>query len=79
MMRRLFYANLKLGTHQKFERKTSLSALAILYPLLQWHKTLSEKALNIELHYTFLLEVSVKGNVLNFTEDKAKRYEISKR
>ena len=46
MIRRLFYANLILGTHQKFESKNSSSALAILYPmLLQWHKTLSEKAL----------------------------------
>ena len=35
---------------------------------------------NFELDYIFLLEVSiVKGNVLNFTDDKAKRYEINKR
>ena len=34
---------------------------------------------NGELDYTFLLEVSIKGNVLNFTDDKAKRYEINKR
>ena len=34
---------------------------------------------NFELDYTFLLEVSIKGNVLSFTEDKAKRYEINKR
>ena len=35
---------------------------------------------NFELDYTFLLEVSiVKGNVLTFTDDKAKRYEIDKR
>ena len=34
---------------------------------------------NFELDYTFLLEVSiVKGNVLSFTDDKAKRYEINK-
>ena len=79
MMRRLFYANLKLGTHQKFESKNSLSALAIPDLLLQGHKTLSEKALNVGLDYTFLLEVSIKGNLLNFTEDKAKRYEINKR
>ena len=33
-----------------------------------------------ELDYTFLLEVSiVNGNVLSFTDDKAKRYEIKKR
>ena len=42
-MIRLFYADLNLGTHEKFKSKTQ-SALAILYPLLlQWHKTLSEK------------------------------------
>ena len=35
---------------------------------------------NFELDYTFLLEVSiVNGNVLSFTDDKAKRYEIKKR
>ena len=34
---------------------------------------------NVELDYTFLLEVSIKGNVLNFTDDKAKRCEINKR
>ena len=35
---------------------------------------------NFELDYTFLLEVSiVKGDVLSFTDDKAKRYEINKR
>ena len=35
---------------------------------------------NFELDYTFLLEVSiVKGNVLSFKDDKAKRYEIKKR
>ena len=35
---------------------------------------------NFELDYTFLLEVSiVKGNVLSFTDDKVKRYEINKR
>ena len=35
---------------------------------------------NFELDYTFLLEVSiVKGNVLSFTDDKAKGYEINKR
>ena len=34
---------------------------------------------NVELDYTFLLEVSIKDNVLNFKEDKAKRYEINKR
>ena len=35
---------------------------------------------NFELDYTLLLEVSiVKGNVLSFTDDKAKRYEIKKR
>ena len=35
---------------------------------------------NFELDYTFLLELSiVKGNVLTFTDDKAKRYEINKR
>ena len=28
---------------------------------------------------TFLLEASIKGNVLTFTDDKAKRYEINKR
>ena len=33
---------------------------------------------NFELDYTFLLEVSIKGNVLSFTDDKAKRYEINK-
>ena len=77
IIRRLFFANLKLGTNQKFESKNSLSALAILYPLsLQWHKTLN----NFELDYTFLLEVSImKGIVLSFTDDKAKRYEINKR
>ena len=41
--KKLFYVNLKLGTHQKFESKNSLYALPILYPLLlQWQKTLSE-------------------------------------
>ena len=34
---------------------------------------------NFELDYTFLLEVSMKGNVLSFTDDKAKRCEINKR
>ena len=33
---------------------------------------------NLELDYTLLLEVSIKGNVLSFTDDKAKRYEINK-
>ena len=31
---------------------------------------------NVGLDYTFLLEVSIKGSVLNFTDDKAKGYEI---
>ena len=35
---------------------------------------------NFELDYFFSLEVSnKKGNVLSFTDDKAKRYEINKR
>ena len=35
---------------------------------------------NFELDYTFLLGVSiVKGNVLSFTDNKAKRYEINER
>ena len=35
---------------------------------------------NFELDYAFLLEVSmVKGNVLSFTDDKAKRYEKNRR
>ena len=33
---------------------------------------------NVELDYTFLLKVSITGNVLNFTDDKAKRYELNK-
>ena len=33
---------------------------------------------NFELDYTFLLEVSIKGNVLSFTDDMAKRCEINK-
>ena len=33
---------------------------------------------NWGLDYTFLLEVSIKGNVLNFTDDKAKRSELNK-
>ena len=80
MTGRLFYANLKLGTHQKFESKNSLSALAILYPLLlQWHKTL-RKILNWIIPFCLLLEVSiVKGNILSFTDDKAKGYKINKR
>ena len=81
MIRRLFHANRKLGTHQNFESRNSLSGLAILYPLLlQWHKTLSEKRSqkNVGLDYTFLLEVSIKDNALNFTDDEAKRYEINK-
>ena len=41
--RRLFYANLKLGTHQTFESKNSLSALAILYPCYYNGTKLSEK------------------------------------
>lgn len=74
MIRRLLYTNLKLGMHQKFESKNSLPALAILYPLLlQWHKILSEKALRKILNWIipFWLEVSIKGNVLTFTVDKA--------
>ena len=78
MIRRLFYANLKLATHQKFESKNSLSALAIILSLVITMAQKSQK--NFELDYTFLLEVSiVKGNVLSFTDDKAKRYEINKR
>ena len=38
------------------------------YPLLQWHKTLSEKALKVELDYTFLLKVSIK--VMYWTSQK---------
>ena len=34
---------------------------------------------NFELDYTFLLEVSIKGNVLSLTDDKAKRCEINMR
>ena len=34
---------------------------------------------NFELDYTFSLEVSIKGNELSCTDDKAKRYEINKR
>ena len=42
---------------------------------------MSEKssAKNFELDYTFLLEVSIKGNVLRFTDDKATRNDINKR
>ena len=80
MIKRLFYASLKLSTHQNSESKSSLYVLAIFYPLLlQWYKTLSEETLRKFLDYTFLLEVSIKGIVLTFTDDKAKRYEINKR
>ena len=34
---------------------------------------------NFELDNTFLLESSIKGKVLSFTDDKAKRYELNKR
>ena len=34
---------------------------------------------NFELDYAFFMEVSIKGNVLSFTDDKAKLYEINKR
>ena len=69
--------NLKLGTHQRFESKNSLSAYNTLSLLITMAQN-SQK--NFELDYTFLLEVSnVKGNVLSFTDDKAKRYEINKR
>ena len=72
MIRRLFYANLKLGTDQKFENKNSLSALAILFSLVITIAQNSQK--KFELNNTFLLEVSImKGNVLSFTDDKAKR------
>ena len=69
--------NLKLGTHQRFESKNSLSAYNTLSLVITMAQN-SQK--NFELDYTFLLEVSnVKGNVLSFTDDKAKRYEINKR
>ena len=78
MIRRLFYANLKLGTHQKFESKNSLYALAILYPFYNGTKLCQKKlSENFELDYTFLLEVSIKGNALSFTDDKAERCEIN--
>ena len=70
MTRRLLYTNLKLATHQKFESNTLSLVIT----------TAQKSQKNFELDYTFLLEVSiVKGIVLSFTDDKAKRYEINKR
>ena len=77
MIRRLCYANRKLGSHQNFESKNSLSALAILIPCYYNGTKLCQK--NVGLDYTFLLQVSIKGNVLNFPDGKAKRNEINKR
>ena len=74
MIRRLLHTNLKLGMHQNFESKNSLSGLAILYPsLLQWHKILSEKSLRKILNWIipFSWKCQLKGNVLTFTDDKA--------
>ena len=34
---------------------------------------------NFELDHTFLLQVSIKGTVLSFTDEKAKRCEINMR
>ena len=58
-----------------------LFALAIPCSLLlQWHKALSEQnSHGVEqlVDYTYLLELSIRGNILRFTDDKAKRYEIN--
>ena len=43
IIRRLFHANLKLGTHQKLESKNSLYALAILYPFNNGRKLCQKK------------------------------------
>ena len=81
MLIRFCYANLHQYASKNLERN-ALFALAIPYPLLlQWHRTLSEKIsqkISELVDYTFLLEVSIKGNVLSFTDDKAKRHEINK-
>lgn len=59
------------------ERKP-ISALAIPCALLlEWHRFLSEKSSQL-VDYTFLLEAAVKGHVLSFTDDKAKRHEMNK-
>lgn len=59
------------------ERKP-ISALAIPCSLLlEWHRFLSEKSSQL-VDYTFLLEAAVKGHVLSFTDDKAKRHEMNK-
>ena len=82
MIRRLFYANLKLGTRQKFERKKLIicrgDALSFTITMAQNFVRKSSQKI-FQLDYTFQLEVLIKGNVLTFTDDKAKRYEINKR
>ena len=63
--------------------KSPLCALEIRYPLLlQQHKVMSEKSSTkkkFELDQTFLLEASIQGSVLRFTDDKATRNDIRKR
>ena len=67
----------------KVLKQKPLFALAIpCCLLLQWNKTLSERdAKRIEqlADYLFLLEVSLRGNTLPFTDEKAKRHEIKQR
>ena len=71
----------ELGYASKVLEQKPLFALAIPCSLLlQWNKALSEQASKgVEqlVDYTFLLEVSIRGNILRFTDDKAKRDEIN--
>ena len=73
-----------LGTHQIKGIRSKLvichgNTLSLVISMAQslFRKKRSQK--NFELDYTFLLEASIKCNVLTFTDDKTKRYEINYR
>ena len=59
------------------ERKPIFALAIPCSLLLEWHRFLSEKSSQL-VDYTFLLEAAVKGHVLSFTDDKAKRHEMNK-
>ena len=80
---------------REYDKKVVLCEFEIRYASKVWEQKLiiclgntlslvitmaQDSQKNFELDYTFLLEVSIiKGNVLIFTDDKAKRYKINKR
>lgn len=66
--------------HQRFLEQKPFFALAIPSSLLiQWHKVLSEQNSQLqEVEQVPLLEVPIRGSILHFTDNKAKRHEINK-